>query len=185
MIKIYLVKKIIFFLFITITSTNIYALNIGSVTKLEIPRFVSLKSDDSNLRIGSSLNYPITLKYTSKNFPLKIIDEYDVWRKTKDIEGNEGWIHKSLLKGNRYAIINQPYENGVQVFNKPMGKINGIIGKNNIVQINTCLIEWCLIKYNNFKGWVSKKNLWGVNQDEEINIPFYQFIINQFWKINF
>ena len=64
---------------------NLYANNIGEVTGYKIPRFVSLKSDDVNLRIGSSTNYPITLKYIIKNMPIEITEEYEMWRKVRDI----------------------------------------------------------------------------------------------------
>ena len=47
----------------------------GSVTGLDIPRFVSLKSNDVNLRVGPSINYPIRLKYIFANLPVEIIDE--------------------------------------------------------------------------------------------------------------
>ena len=33
--------------------------NIGKETGLEIPSYVSLKSDDANIRVGPSKNYPI------------------------------------------------------------------------------------------------------------------------------
>jgi len=46
-------------------SLNLYA-DKGPVTSLEIPRFVSLKSNDVNLRVGPSVNYPIKLKYIQK-----------------------------------------------------------------------------------------------------------------------
>ena len=72
----------------------------GPVTNLGLPRFVSLKSDDVNLRVGPSMNYPIELKYTQNDLPIEVIDEYDVWRKVKDHENNIGWLHKeSLIKG--------------------------------------------------------------------------------------
>ena len=48
---------------------------------------------------NSSVNYPIVLKYTKANLPLKIIEEYNDWRKIEDIDSNIGWIHKSLIKG--------------------------------------------------------------------------------------
>ena len=35
----------------------------GPETGLDIPRFVALKSNDVNLRVGPSLNYPIKIKY--------------------------------------------------------------------------------------------------------------------------
>ena len=87
---------------LSLISMSLYA-ETGSVTGLEIPRFVSLKSDDVNLRVGPSTNYPIRLKYIFQNLPIEIIDEYDVWRKTRDYEGNVGWIHKGLIKGNRFG----------------------------------------------------------------------------------
>ena len=40
--------------------------NIGKETGLEIPRYVSLKSDDANIRVGPSKNYPIEIKYIKK-----------------------------------------------------------------------------------------------------------------------
>ena len=150
---------------------------------MKIPRFVSLKSNDSNIRIGSSDNYPIKLKYIIANVPLEIIDEYDVWRKVIDFEKNEGWIHKSLIKADRFGIINTSYSEEVQIYNKPKGAVVGKIGKRNIVKINKCIKKWCLIEIKKNKGWILKNNLWGVYEDEEINIPFYQTIINQYWKL--
>ena len=58
--------KIISLLFFFLISLNLSA-KTGPVTGLEIPRFVSLKSDDVNLRIGPSTNYPIMQKYISLN----------------------------------------------------------------------------------------------------------------------
>ena len=178
-----MVKVFIIFLL----SMNIFSLcaqTVGTETGLTLPRFVSLKSNDSNLRVGSSINYPIKLKYIIPNTPVEIIDEYKNWRKIKDYEKNEGWLHKSLLKSKRFAIINVPYQEGAQVYDKPKGNVVGKIGKKNIVNIEKCLKDWCHIKYNQYKGWISKLNLWGLYEEEVFNVPFYQPIINQLWKIN-
>ena len=164
--------------------TYLYAQTVGKETGLKLPRYVSLKSNDSNLRVGSSKNYPIKLRYIIANIPVEIIDEYKDWRKIKDYEGNEGWLHKSLLKSKRFAIINVPYQEGAQVYDKPKGNVVGKIGKKNIVNIEKCLKDWCHIKYNQYKGWISKLNLWGTYEEEIFNVPFYQPIINQLWKIN-
>ncbi len=161
------------------------AFEVGSVTGFEIPRFVSLKSNDVNLRIGSSTNYPIILKYNTKNLPIKVIKEYENWRKIKDIDGNEGWIHKNLIQGERYGIININIKPSIKVYTKPEGKEIGEIGKRNIVKINVCLENWCKIKFKNYKGWIKKEYLWGIFSEENINIPFYQSIINFIWKFNF
>ena len=96
--------KLIILIFILCFSFNLYG-KTGSVTGLDIPRFVSLKSDDANIRVGPSVNYPIKLKYVFQNLPLEIIDEFDVWRKSRDHEGNIGWVHKSLIKGDRFILV--------------------------------------------------------------------------------
>ena len=54
--------KLTCLIFFVCFSLNLYA-KTGSVTGLEIPRFVSLKSSDVNIRVGPSVNYPIKLKY--------------------------------------------------------------------------------------------------------------------------
>ena len=55
--------------------------NIGKETGLEIPRYVSLKSDDANIRVGPSKNYPIEIKYIKKKLSLKSIRW--IWRMEK------------------------------------------------------------------------------------------------------
>ena len=90
--------KIISLILFFVLSFNLHA-KTGSVTGLEIPRFVSLKSNEVNLRVGPSTNYPIELIYKTKNLPVEIIDEFDTWRKIKDHNRTIGWLHKSLIQG--------------------------------------------------------------------------------------
>ncbi len=163
-------------------SFNLFA-KTGSVTGLEIPRFVSLKSNDVNLRIGPSTNYPIRLKYIYKNLPIEIIDEFDVWRKARDHEGNVGWLHKSLIKGDRFVLTGFETENHINLYKRPNGKIIGIIKKNNILNLKNCTLNWCKVSNNKNTGWLLKKNIWGVYKAEIYNKKFYQPIVNQYWKI--
>lgn len=163
-------------------SLNLYGKN-GQVTGFEIPRFVSLKSNDANLRVGPSTNYPIKIKYISENLPLEIIDEFDVWRKTRDHEGNVGWIHKSLIKGDRFILIGNKIANDINLYKRPDGAIKGIIKKNNILKLKSCVLDWCKVSHKNINGWLLKKDIWGVYVSEIYNKKFYQPIINQYWKI--
>ena len=81
--------KIILFILVILINQNLHA-QTGEVTGLEIPRFVSLKSDDINLRVGPSVNYPILIKFVKKDLPIEIIDEFDTWRKIRDRDNNIG-----------------------------------------------------------------------------------------------
>jgi len=174
--------KIITIICFLLTSLSLYA-ETGKVTGLEIPRFVSLKSNDVNLRVGPSTNYPIQLKYISQNLPVEIIDEFDVWRKARDHNGMIGWLHKSLIKGERFILTGYKNEKEINLYNRPNGKIIGIIKKNNILDLEICLINWCKVSQNKIKGWLLKKNVWGVYDFEIYNTKFYQPIINQYWTI--
>ena len=177
-----IIMKLTPLIFLLCISLNLYG-KTGSVTGLEIPRFVSLKSDDANIRVGPSINYPIKLKYIFENLPLEIIDEFDVWRKSKDHKGNIGWVHKSLIKGDRFILVNYNTNKDVKLYNIPNGKIIGIIKKNNILDLNLCILNWCKVTQNKFSGWLLKKNIWGVYDTEIYNVKFYQPLVNQYWKI--
>ena len=178
--------KIVSFFLIILFLIPAHANSIGNETGLELPRFISLKSNESNLRVGPSKNYPITIKYIKNNFPLKIIEEYKDWRKVIDFQDNTGWIHKSLIKGERNGIIISPNKKKVNIYNTVSGVIVGDVTNGSLVQITKCKLYWCQIKKNNYKGWVEKKFIWGVKQAEKFNIGIIQ-ILNDYLilSINF
>ena len=60
----------LFLIFIIAIPSYTKTESIGQSTGFKLPRFVSTKSNESNLRIGASLDYPIRLIYSVKNFPL-------------------------------------------------------------------------------------------------------------------
>ena len=156
--------------------------DIGKETGLEIPRYVSLKSNDANIRVGPSKNYPIEIKYIKKNYPLKVIEEYEEWRKVEDFKQNSGWIHKSLITGTRTGIILSSDNKTIKLLNTLDGNVIGEIGKGNIVFLEKCKIDWCLVSSGNYKGWIDKKNIWGVKEKEIIKISFFQKFEDLYWK---
>jgi SH3-like domain-containing protein len=174
--------KIISFILIFTVSFNLHA-KTGSVTGLDIPRFVSLKSDEVNLRVGPSTNYPIELTYITKNLPVEIIDEFDTWRKIKDHQKTIGWLHKSLIQGDRFILTGYKNNNNVDLYNRPNGNIIGLIKKNNILNLKNCILHWCKVSLKNINGWVLKRNIWGIYEFEIYNDKLYQPILNLYWKV--
>ena len=179
-------KIFIYFIFICLSVAYYNFANgksVGQSTGYKLPRYVSLKSNESNLRVGASKEYPIVLTYIIENFPLEITNEYQQWREVKDINGNQGWMHKSLFQGDRYGIIKNNHSEPTQIFNKPKGDVIWKIGNRNIIKINKCLTSWCHINFDGSKGWINKINLWGVYKAEEFNISYFQYVINLYWKL--
>tara|TARA_B100000674_G_C37499879_1_gene759874 strand:+ start:70 stop:651 length:582 start_codon:yes stop_codon:yes gene_type:complete len=169
-------------IFILLICFNVCQANSGSVTGLEIPRYVSLKSNESNLRVGPSKNYPILIKYIISEYPLKVIDEYKDWRKVSDSQNNFGWLHKSIITGIRTGIIVSDKDKSVSVFNIDNGIAVGEVNIGSIVKLNKCKKNWCLISRNENKGWIKKKYIWGVEKDEELNISYLQSFIDFYFK---
>ena len=174
--------KLLLTILFTVLCFDIYAKK-GPVTNLQLPRFVSLKSNDVNLRVGPSVNYPIELKYIQNNLPVEIIDEFDVWRKIKDSENNIGWLHKSLIKGERFVLTVNKKNSSKIIYNRPNGNQIGMVQKNNILNLESCLKNWCLVSHQKIRGWLSKEFVWGVYETEVYNQSLFRPIINQYWKV--
>ena len=139
---------------------------------LPLPRFVSLKARRVNLRIGPSRDYAVEWLYTRSGIPMEIIQEYDHWRRVRDPDGTEGWIHKSLLTGDRTAII-APWKRGearvyVLLRARPQ-KGADLVAKLEpgvVVRIDECNGKWCRGEVQGTKGWVAQDEIWGAYPGE-------------------
>ncbi|MFM7416963.1 MAG: SH3 domain-containing protein, partial [Alphaproteobacteria bacterium] len=77
----------------------------GSVTGLPLPRFAALRSDEVNMRSGPGTRFPIEWTYQRRELPVEIVREFELWRRIRDPEGTEGWVHQSTLMGRRSFIV--------------------------------------------------------------------------------
>ena len=78
---------------------------VGAVTGLPLPRFVSLRANEVNFRTGPGVRYPIEWVFMRAGLPVQVIAEFDTWRKIRDPDGTEGWVHQSMLSGRRHVIV--------------------------------------------------------------------------------
>ncbi|MFP4312787.1 MAG: SH3 domain-containing protein [Alphaproteobacteria bacterium] len=140
-----------------------------SVTGYPIPRFVSLSSDKVYMRSGPGRKYPVLWEYQRKGLPVEVVMEFDVWRKIRDYEGTQGWVHRSLLSGKRTAIIN--HEDLVPIKRKPKesARLMAYIQPLALLSLEECDNEWCFIEAQGYSGWVQRKFLWGVYEGETID----------------
>ena len=136
-----------------------------SETGLPIPRFVSLRSDQVNMRAGPGTRYPITWVYQRTGLPVEIINEFGNWRQIKDPYGSEGWVHHSMLSGARTAIVIKEIQmmyRDPDPESGPLIKVEpGVSG-----DVIECEAEWCELIIAGRKGWINKEYLWGVYRQE-------------------
>src|SRR5262245_17299828 len=71
---------------------------------LPLPRFATTRSSPINVRVGPGTRYDVAWVYVKPGTPVEIIQEFDTWRKIRDFDGSEGWVHQNLLSGNRAGL---------------------------------------------------------------------------------
>lgn len=145
---------------------------IGAVTGLPIPRYVSLRSSKARARTGPALRYPIQWVYRRAGLPVEITAEYEAWRQIKDVDGTITWMHSSLLSGKRTAYIKvKDLElDTINAYKRPDNASRRIlkIEPNALGEIKKCVNSHCLLDFKAYRGWVEKKYIWGIYQNEVI-----------------
>ncbi len=149
------IRRIIYFLL---------AFNLFYIPALPSQRFVTLKSNVVNLRVGPGMQYPIKATYECRNMPLLVIDERDSWIMVKDIDNEEGWVHASGTRGARFAIAK--HKTQLHRLPKQNSRVVSIVERGLIMQVKKCTQDWCLLYNADIKGWVLKTNIWGISKDE-------------------
>ena len=134
---------------------------------LPIPRFVTLGADEVNLRTGPGTRYPIRLVVKRDGLPVEIIREFDVWRQVRDKDGDEGWVHKSMLSGARTIIVTCAVQT---VYKKPDDTTRPVVRlePNVVAGLEECKDAWCRISIGGYEGWIRRTSIWGVYADENI-----------------
>ncbi len=141
----------------------------GTVTGLKLPRFVSIRPDEANVRTGPGTRYPIQWVYRRAGMPVEIIEEYDTWRKIRDAEGTTGWVHKSMLEGTRMVMIRGKEPRVMRIDADPSSKPLLKAEPKVIAHLVECQKDWCRIQVSARKGWIEKRYLWGVYPEELID----------------
>lgn len=139
----------------------------GPVTNLPLPRFVSLKTTEGNVRRGPSLTHRIDWVFTREDMPLEVTDEYGHWRRVRDRDGIGGWMHYSLLSGARTVIVETDM---LALHAKPdeTATVNARLESGVIARIEKCDPDWCRLNASGYRGWAPKTGLWGVKPGEVI-----------------
>jgi SH3-like domain-containing protein len=141
----------------------------GSVTSLPTPRFVSLRSEEVNLRSGPGTRYPIEWVYKRRDLPVEILREFDVWRLVQDQDGTKGWVHQATLTGRRSFMITgadatvrrDPRDDA-----SPVAVLKaGVIG-----QLRSCQAAsaWCQVQAGGYRGYLRRNQFWGALPDEVV-----------------
>ncbi len=133
---------------------------------LAIPRIVSLKNSLTYMRSGPGKEFPVKFELKQKGYPLKIIAEYNNWRKVKTFNDITGWIHTQLLSSFRTGLITKT--TFLKAIPANSGNSLAQLLPNLLINIKNCKGDWCkieIVRIKTFIGWVKKETVWGATKN--------------------
>jgi SH3-like domain-containing protein len=139
-------------------------------TGLPLPRFVSLRSEEVNLRTGPGVRYPVDWVYKRKNMPVEVIAEFGTWRKIRDIQGTQGWVHQSLLSNNRWVTITgqtRTLRRRADSQSPAVARVEPGVSAQ-ILECPEAEGGWCRINAGGQDGWMRRVEFWGLYPREII-----------------
>ena len=148
---------------------------------LPLPRFVTTRSTPINVRVGPGTKYDVSWVYKVAGTPVEIIQEFDVWRKIRDVDGSEGWVHQTMLSGNRagYVLPEANVERvALRMAQSDEAGVAAWVGPGFPVKIQSCEGGWCAVQAIDhpdgrlgatFTGYLPEGDLWGVYRGENFD----------------
>ena len=134
---------------------------------LPVPRFVSLKRDKVYGRSGPGDTYPVTSVYVRARLPVEVVKEYTIWRQVRDIDGGTVWVNKTMLAGERTAIVTRTVRvlySAADLASAPVWRI----APGAVVSLVLCEGEWCRVTRDGKGGYMLRAQLWGTYPGEAV-----------------
>ena len=101
---------------------------------------------------------------------MEIVAEFELWRKIKDWEGAESWVHKAMLSGRRFVRVVNSGDNNIYAKDDKDSRVVAKVEDGVVGEIDKCPSPkgMCLIKFDNVQGWMPRQVLFGIYKDEVI-----------------
>lgn len=136
---------------------------LSHITGEPVPRFASLRYSEVNGRAGPSQNHPILWQYRRQDLPVLIVKESIDWRRVRDPDGDEVWVHARMLEANRTGLIriDTPMREGPRSDAPVAARLEAGL----VVKLGDCLRHWCDVRVQGRRGWAIREAVWGAREE--------------------
>ncbi len=142
---------------------------LGTVSKLPVPRFVSLRTGQVNVRAGPGFQYPVTWVYQRDGLPVEIIGEFDVWRQILAPDGGTGWVHMATIRPRRGFIVTSPKANLLDGASDGAGVVAVLdFGVSGVLLNCDSAAGWCKVTVAEQTGFLNRNDFWGAFAGETV-----------------
>lgn len=125
-----------------------------------LPRFASLRTEGANGRHGPGLEHRIDWIYERAGLPLLITAESGPWRRVRDPDGGEVWMHARNLDTRRTAYV--PEGAPVALRRNPQSGASALamLAPGVVGALTGCRGDWRRLSISGRVGWVAKDEVW-------------------------
>lgn len=150
------------FALLTLLASTAHATEAG-YSGLPVPRFVNLKFDEANGRVGPSKDYPVRYVFTRQYLPVRVVEESpdNLWRRIVDHEGKSSWISKSQLVSSGHVMVRETADMRKGPAQSEAVRVRIEAGV--LVKLERCEGRWCMIRTQSWRGWLPAESLWGLD----------------------
>ena len=114
---------------------------------------------EANIRSGAGNNFDVLWK-SEKYYPFSVIKKAGDWYQVKDFQGDEGWVHQSLV-GNTPSVITTKDKNTLRSEPKPDAKVLFSVGPGIPFKVLKRNNKWILVEHaDGDKGWIHESTVW-------------------------
>ena len=125
------------------------------------------------MRVGPNTTFPIEWTFQRRDLPVMIVGEFQVWRRIRDVDGAEGWVHQSTLAGRRTVLVKPAGAAGRDRASPPRRGRREPVARMRpgvIARIRECepTSAWCEVQVQGMRGFIKRAEVWGLLPDEEV-----------------
>lgn len=129
-----------------------------------VPRFETLKYHKVNGRQGPTMEHKVLWSYERKGLPVLVVRETENWRRVRDPDGDEVWMHRRVLEPSLTALTQTDIP--LRKRPDPTSTPRALLSADLVVAVESCKNGWCRISAQTHDGYVLESELWGINRHE-------------------
>ena len=142
---------------------------IGPDSNLPVPRFVALRGADVNGRRGPGVEHRVDWVYQRTGLPLRVTAESGPWRRVRDPDGAQVWIHAAYLDDRRTVYVRGGRLGSVALRRLPRADagLAAYLARGVVGELEACRGDWRQVRVEGRRGWVEAALLWGADSCDD------------------
>jgi SH3-like domain-containing protein len=125
-----------------------------------VPRYVALKVAGAHGRHGPGPEHKIDWIYQRADLPLQVTAESGPWRRVRDPDGAQVWIHARNLEERRTVYVSASGETALRANPNESARPVAWLSKGVVGAVTACRGDWRRVAVGGRVGWIEQSALW-------------------------